>query len=142
MKLPPKEKILEAYTAVADGRITMHDGKAECLSSDHAKIYQIEWEGKTYASSDSATYWQCYPGYPVLAVLMLSGKLPYDVSLVQEMKGIPWKKLNDKYKRDYTKAAEEAMRNLPHRKDILQMAQNNNESVSEMDLVLKRKIKH
>jgi hypothetical protein len=140
MKLPPKEKILEAYSAIADKRITLEDQEAHCLSSDRSKSYVIQWDGNTWASSDNATYWQGYPGYPVLAVLLLQGKLTLDVSLIQEMKGIPWKALNARHKRDYAAAAEEAMRDLPHREEILKLARKNNEEIAGMDLIIKRKL--
>jgi hypothetical protein len=78
MKMPPKEKILEAYSAIADRRIDMHENSAEVHSSDASKTYLVEWEGDTFASSDPATYWQSYPGYPVLAVLLKQGRLPLD----------------------------------------------------------------
>ena len=95
MKMPPKEKILEAYSAIADKRIEMHENSAEVHSSDASKTYLVEWDGDTFASSDPATYWQSYPGYPVLAVLLKQGRLPLDEELIQPMAGIPWKKLND-----------------------------------------------
>lgn len=54
IKLPPIEKIHEAYSAVADGRITLRDTEADVLSSDHAKKYIVKWEGETYSSNDNA----------------------------------------------------------------------------------------
>lgn len=141
MKMPPKQKMLEAYSAIADNRITMKENEAECVSSDGTKTYEIAWDGDTYASSDNATYWQGYPGYPVLAVLLLQGRLTYDRKLVSEMAGIPWKKLNDRYKRDYEAAAEEGMKDIPEKEQIRKLAEKNNEELSHLNLVIKRKIK-
>lgn len=141
MKMPPEEKILEAYSAIADKRITMKDQEAECVSSDGSKTYAIAWDGDTYASSDNATYWQGYPGYPVLAVLLLQGRLTYDASLVSKMAGIPWKKLNDSHKRDYKAAAAEGMKDIPEKEEILKLAAKNNEELSHLNLVIKRKIR-
>ncbi len=142
MKLPPKEKIYEAYSAIADGRIEMHDDHAIVKSSDGTKEYTVSWDKDTFASSDNATYWQGYPGYPVLAVLLLKGRLTYDEKIIQGMKNIPWKKLNDQYKRDYAKAAEEAFKTVEGDVEAIQrLAQTNNREIAELNLLIKRKIK-
>jgi hypothetical protein len=141
MKMPPAEKILEAYSAIADGRIIMHENSAEISSSGGTKTYTVEWDGNQYASSDPATYWQGYPGYPVLAVLMKQGKLPLDEEAVASMAHIPWKKLNDAHKRDYAAAAEEALETVENKEKIMRLAQEGNALLAEMDLVLKRKLK-
>ena len=141
MKMPPKQKILEAYSAIADHRIAIKENEATCRSSDGSKTYAIAWDGDTYASNDNATYWQGYPGYPVLAVLLLQGRLTYDEQLVSEMAGIPWKKLNDAHKRDYEAAAEEGMKDVPDKDEILTLAEKNNEELSHLNLTMKRKIR-
>jgi len=111
-KLPPIEKVYEAYSAIADGRITMHENHAIVSSSDRSKEYTVTWDGDAYASDDNATYWQGYPGYPVLAVLMLQGRVPLDTETAALFRGINWKQLNAKFKRDYAKAAAAAMENI------------------------------
>ncbi len=141
MKMPPKEKILEAYSAIADGRIIMHENSAEVSSSDGSKTYTVEWDGDTYASSDPATYWQSYPGYPVLAVLMKQGRLPVDENKIASMAGIPWKKLNEAHKRDYAAAADEALAAVTDKEEILKMAEEGTAALAELGLVLKRKLK-
>ena len=141
MKMPPKEKILEAYSAIADKRIEMHENSAEVHSSDASKTYLVEWEGDTFASGDPATYWQSYPGYPVIAVLLIQGRLPLDEELIQPMAGIPWKKLNDAHKRDYAAAAEEAMKGIENKEAILKLAEEGNRALETLDLTLKRKLK-
>ena len=72
-KLPPIEKIYEAYSAIADNRIALHENYAAVLSSDKSKEYTVGWNGNVYTSDDNATYWQGYAGYPVIAVLMEAG---------------------------------------------------------------------
>lgn len=141
MKMPPKEKILEAYSAIADERVIMHENSAEVHSSDGSKTYTVEWDGDMYASSDPATYWQSYPGYPVLAVLMKQGRLPVNEKEILTMAKIPWKKLNDAHKRDYAAAAEEALTSVENRDAVLKMAEEGNAALAELDLVLKRKLK-
>ena len=106
--MPPFEKVYEAMSAIGDGRIEMHDTDAVVSSSNGSKKYTVTWEGNRYLSDDSATYWQGYPGYPVIAVLMKQGKLPENNELCEKLKGIEWKKLNDRHRRDYAAAAAEA----------------------------------
>lgn len=43
-KLPPIEKIHEAYSAIADDRVKMLENKAEVESSDYQKKYLVTWE--------------------------------------------------------------------------------------------------
>ncbi len=104
-KLPPMEKIYEAYSAIADDRITLHADHAAVFSSDRSKEYTVAWEGDIYTSDDNATYWQGYAGYPVIAVLMKQQKLPLDIGIASHFAGVNWNELNVKYRRDYAKAA-------------------------------------
>ena len=106
-KLPPEEKVYEAWTAIVDGRIVLHDDYATMTSSDGSKGYTIRWKGDIYASDDNATYWRGYPGYPVLAVLMLQGKLPFDRQEAEKWKDVNWKAVNTKYKNNYAAAVKE-----------------------------------
>lgn len=114
-KMPPMEKIYEAYSAIADGRVEMLDGRATVTSSDGAKAYAVQWEGDHYRSSDSATYWQGYAGYPVIAVLMRQGRLPLDRAVAAHFAGVNWTALNKKHKRDYAAAAAEVTDGLKAR---------------------------
>lgn len=111
-KLPPIEKIPEAWSAIADGRVTLGQGEAEIRSSDGQKTYRVCWEGDVYASTDSATYWQGYPGYPVLAVLMLRERLPLDRGIAAHFAGVNWTALNERHKRDYAAALGEVLQGL------------------------------
>lgn len=112
MKTTPVEKVPEAWTALADNRVMLEEGsnknsgKAIVESSDGAKSYAVTWreEGRIFTSTDSATYWQGYPGYPVIAVLMLLGRLAYDKDLAAKFVGVEWKKINTKFRNDYSKA--------------------------------------
>lgn len=104
-KIPPIEKILEAYSAIVDDRIELHEDKAMVSSSDLKKVYTITWNNDTYTSNDNATYWQGYLGYPIIAVLMLQNKLSLNKDIAQYFYGINWKELNKKNKNDYSKVA-------------------------------------
>ena len=115
-KLPPMEKIYEAYSAIADGRVTFSETEPEAYinSSDGAKRYTVRWENGHYAANDSATYWANYPGYPVIAVWMKQGILPLNTETAELFKDVNWNALNKQYKRNYAKSAEAVMneRNL------------------------------
>ncbi len=110
-KLPPLEKIPEALSAAADGRITLVPGenRAEIRSSNGQKQYTVTWEDGVYASDDNATWWAGYPGYPVIAVWMLQGFLPCEEAFARQFAGVPWNELNAKYKRKYDRALKEVM---------------------------------
>lgn len=107
-KLPPLQKVYEAWSALADGRVTMGESSARITSSNGEKCYEVKWEGDVYKSNDSASYWQGYAGYPIIAVLMEQGRLPYDRDFAQRFSGVDWNKLNKQHKRNYDAAAQEA----------------------------------
>ena len=105
-KLPPIEKIYEAYSALADGRVKLSDSdsRAEVASSDGSRHYTITWDGQHYTSNDSATFWAGYPGYPVLAVWMKQGILPCNMEIAKLFRDVNWNARNKEYKRHYDKA--------------------------------------
>lgn len=116
--MPPKEKILEAWSAIGAKRVKLlspadvSTGEAEVSSSDGAKTYHLAWAGDCYRSSDNATVWQHYPGYPILALLMLRGLLPLPRNFAELLAPINWTKLNKAAKGDYASAAAEAFKIL------------------------------
>ena len=108
-KLPPLEKVYEAYSVLADERFDLAPHRLTVRSSDGSKEYTVTWDDDGhYRSNDSATYWQGYAGYPVIAALLLQGRLPLDEEVASWFADIPWKALNDAHKRDYAAAAAEA----------------------------------
>ena len=111
-KLPPVEKIYEAYSALSDNRVIMEENSAKVFSSDKSKEYTVTWNENIYSSNDNASYWQGYAGYPMIAVLMLQKKLSFDNSVTELFKNINWKELNAKYKGKYSKAVDEIMEKL------------------------------
>ena len=111
-KLPPIEKIPEAYGAIADGRVTMKDSSAEVVSSDGSKTYHVRWKDGIYTSDDNGSRWQGYSGYPILAVLLLQGSLPLDRPVMEAFRGVPWKELNKKYKNKYAEALAAVLENI------------------------------
>lgn len=143
-KLPPIEKIYEAYSALADNRIQMGETSAEVTSSDGTKSYKVAWKDNTYSSTDNATFWQGYAGYPVIAVLILQSKLTADSAIFTHFSGVNWNSLNKKHKRDYRAALMEvfAEKQLPQEKidHIEAMTQQVFEQLRQLDLKIVRKL--
>lgn len=143
-KLPPIEKIYEAYSALADNRIHMGETSAEVTSSDGTKSYKVAWKDNTYSSTDNATFWQGYAGYPVIAVLILQSKLTADSAIFTHFSGVNWNSLNKKHKRDYRAALMEvfAEKQLPQETidHIEAMTQQVFEQLRQLDLKIVRKL--
>ncbi len=141
-KLPPIEKIYEAYSAIADGRVSMHEHFAEVTSSDRTKDYIVTFSNNTYSSNDNGSYWQSYAGYPIIAVLMLQGKLPYDPQTASLFRNINWKKLNTQYKNRYADAVKEIFRDLRNRgintDEIARQVQAAYNELKRLDIALKK----
>jgi hypothetical protein len=141
-KKPPIEKIYEAYSAIADNRVHLEDNRAAVTSSDGKKTYTVTWQGDCYSSDDSATYWQGYPGYPVIAVLMLQGKLPVNSETAKLFAGINWNELNRSFKRDYAKAVNEVFkqvtRNEAEQENITSEVAYIFELLTHLDISIKR----
>ena len=111
-KLPPIEKIPEAYGAIADGRVSMKDSSAEVVSSDGSKTYHVRWADGFYSSDDNGSRWQKYTGYPILALLLLQGRLPLDRAVMESFRGIPWKQINKKHGNKYADALAEILESI------------------------------
>lgn len=105
LKTPPRIKVLEALGAIADGRIKKVDEHYEVVSSEGDRIYSVKINGEKAYSNDNGTTYRNYIGYPIIAVLMLEGKLKYDDKISKSLKGIDWKRLNETYK-NYAKVEE------------------------------------
>ena len=111
-KLPPIEKIHEAYSAIVDHRVILMEDSASVFSSNRAKEYTVSMKDGIYSSNDNASYWQGYAGYPIIAILMLQGKLSLDMGIAENFKEINWTELNAKYKSKYKKSVAEIMEGL------------------------------
>lgn len=125
-KIPPRIKVFEALGSMADGRVAIEVKKnsgqsqndqiviAKVSSSDGSKFYTVKYDeaNNKISSNDNASKWQGYTGYPIIAVLMKLGKLPFDTDLSQGLKGIAWKAINSKYKNDWDKTEEEIFEGL------------------------------
>jgi hypothetical protein len=99
--LPPEIKVLEALGAIADGRVHLTPDGAKVVSSDGSRQYTVRFDEKGWkvGSTDNGSVFRGYYGYPIVALLMLKGYLPFWKELAEALKGIPWKELNERYKR-------------------------------------------
>ena len=114
-KMPPKAKIYEALSAVADQRVTITGlTSAQVQSSSRDKTYDVEWSEdiREITSNDNASHWQGYIGYPIIAVLLKIGRLSFDTHIAELLAGVPWKVLNDQFKRDYDKAINDVLKRI------------------------------
>lgn len=140
-KLGPTEKVYEAWTAITDGRVHLHGDYATVSSSDDTKEYTVHFRGDLYSSDDNATYWRGYAGYPVIAVLMLQGRLPLDREEAEKWRDVNWKEINTKFKNDYAEAVNE----VASQRDIdmttaSTKAEEVMEKLRELPIEIKRKI--
>lgn len=142
-KLPPIEKIYEAFSAVADDRFDLAPEKLTVRSSDGSKEYTVTWDDAgNYRSNDNATYWQGYAGYPVIVALLLQGRLPLDEEVAAWFADVPWKRLNDAHKRDYAAALQEAFDlkglDMPQRLQAEEAADEAMAALAELDITVHR----
>ena len=140
-KMPPVEKVYEAFTAIADERVRMYEDHAEVDSSNDERMYTVRWRQDTYTSDDPATYWQGYPGYPVIAVWILQGRLRADRKIIRHASDVPWHDLNDAHKRDYAAALAEAFHNDPFEDDILEEGKRVFTQMKDLDVEIRRSVK-
>jgi hypothetical protein len=112
---PPISKVYEALGAVADGRvISTGTNSAKVTSSSGDKFYTVEWNDafEWITSNDNASYWVGYVGYPIIAVLLKENKISFNPAVAEALKGIPWKKINSKYKNKYDKTIAEVLETI------------------------------
>ncbi|MYV18029.1 hypothetical protein [Furfurilactobacillus milii] len=110
MKQPPIAKLYEAYSAVADQRIHQIDETHwQIISSDRAQHYTVisSDNGQTFSSNDNATYWQGYPGYPILATWLTLDVLPTDHEILPSFKNINWHVRNEAVHNHYDQAIDQ-----------------------------------
>jgi len=102
LRQPPRIKVLEASSAIADGRIEeLSQWIARVRSSDGTRTYIVIIEPETMRvySSDNGTLLRGYVGYPIISLMMLRGMLPFNKRIADALRGIPWKRLNETYRR-------------------------------------------
>ncbi len=101
LSLPPRIKILEAAGAVAGGRVkVISEHEAEVKASEGDRTYRVflDIESGLVSSDDNGTTFKNYLGYPIVALLMIKGEVPYDSEIGDGLKDIKWRTLNEQYK--------------------------------------------
>ncbi len=99
LRMPPRIKVLEAVASVADGRVSRQGEAYRVVSSaGEVRVYTVKINDSKVESDDNGTVYRGYVGYPIIAALMIEGRLQYNARIGESLKGIPWKKLNDQYK--------------------------------------------
>jgi hypothetical protein len=121
LRLPPKIKILEAAATIADGRVYLDSpskGYARVVSSDGSRTYTVyvSEDLREACSTDNGTVYRGYVGYPIIAVLMLRGILPYDERVGKALAGINWRSLNEKYKKYFI--VEKIVKNIASKRGV------------------------
>jgi YD repeat-containing protein len=112
LRAPPRIRVLEALGAIADERVKIVSTQEASVTDPDGKTqYAVKWDASAnkVSSTDPGTRLKGYFGYPVIAVLMVQGVLPYDPSLASKLVGIKWRALNEKYK-DHDRVVEEVLR--------------------------------
>jgi hypothetical protein len=111
-KQPPIAKVYEAFGAVSGGRVQVTGpGRAVVTSSSGERTYDVWWDDDLRAvfSTDNASKFQGYAGYPIIAVLLVLGRLHADVSVMAPLAGVDWHALNARFKRRYDEAVAHAL---------------------------------
>jgi hypothetical protein len=114
-KVPAEAKVYEAFGALADGRVELLPGnEARVVSSTGARSYRVRWDEqrRLFSSDDNASRWQGTIGYPISAVLLALGELPFDHGQAASLAGIPWKTLNDAARRNYAGVVKDVLPRL------------------------------
>jgi hypothetical protein len=140
-KMPPIAKVYEAMSAVADGRVQIVGvGEARVRSSDGSKTYAVKWSEnrKVFSSTDNASKFGHYIGYPIIAVLMELGDLPLDRTVAAALAGVPWKELNMRFRRDYDAAVEHVLASVESDVAVRQAAEAVHENLGALELVRMR----
>lgn len=111
-KIPPKVKVYEALGCIADNHVEfISEKEAIVTSSEGNRKYNVifDLDKNFIRSDDNGSKFRGYLGYPSIAILMLKGILPFDKRISNALRGVKWKRLNDKFK-DYNKTIEEALK--------------------------------
>jgi len=105
-KKPHISKIYEALTVIADDRMEINGNKAKCYLSSSDRFYDIKYDPiiGSIMSNDNAAFYTKSLSYPMIAFLMLIGKIPYEQKLLEIFRDICWEDIYKEFKNDYDKS--------------------------------------
>jgi hypothetical protein len=100
---PPRGKYFKALGVIADGRIYKVTGRGAFVESSTGKHYIVEYDERRNAidSNDGGSYFWGYMNYPMIAYLIVTGRLPHPKGMVKWFKGIDFESLSTRFDRDY-----------------------------------------
>lgn len=112
--LKPKDEhvVYEALSAIADARLELIDeNNAKCTSTSKGKFYTIKYDPATESimSDDNMAYYRDEVSYPMIALLIARGDISFNHEILQHLKDIKWKDINQKNKNDYMKSVREVL---------------------------------
>lgn len=103
---------------MADGRVRREGGVYRVVSSaGEVRVYTVVVDDGRVKSDDNGTVYRGYVGYPIIAALMVEGRLPYDSRIGESLRGIEWRKLNEEYK-SYAAVEEVVKRRAKETKNV------------------------
>ena len=88
--------------------------------------------------NDNGSYWQGYIGYPAIAFLPQKGLLEYRPEMADVFRGLPWKDINTKFKKDFARTIEYIFtsRGESKRNEVKEYAHNLLARLQELDLTM------
>lgn len=106
LEMPPRIKCLEAISSIWKGRVKeISPNEFEVSSSRGERKYKVMIRDNTAFSDDNGTIYRGYIGYPIIAALILLGKLPNNERIGRAIADIAWADLNEALK-SYRKVEE------------------------------------
>lgn len=139
--LKPRDEhiVYEALSAIADGRFELTDETTgKCTSTSKGKFYTITYDGdsKEIMSNDNMAYFRGEVSYPMVAMLLVKGECSYDKSILEHLKNIAWKAINQKNKNDYMKSVDQVLKDLEEQKVDVNLIKNEVKKIFEFILAI------
>lgn len=115
--IKPRDRhyVYEALSAIADKRFELvSENEGKCTSTSKGKYYTVNYDPSTNSimSNDNMAYYVGEISYPMVAILLLTGTIPYDTTILPFFKDIKWKEINQKNKNNYMKSVMQVLEEL------------------------------
>ena len=130
-KTPHISKIYEALTVIADGRMEINGNKAKCYLSSSDRFFDIKYDPiiGSIMSNDNAAFYTKSLSYPMIAFLMLIGKIPYEQKLLEIFRDICWEDIYKKFKNDYDKSIKAVLGELKREGEDVEFIRRETENI-------------
>ena len=102
-RLPPRGKLLKAFAAIADGRISDATATGAIVRSSTNKEYVVRYDEDRRAidSNDGGSFFVGYLNYPMIAYLISREILPLDKKICRWFRGLRFDRLSRRFHKDY-----------------------------------------